>query len=1216
MLLFAAAAALDMFRARGIFRCCRQVGPRKGKERTVSTLARSRTASVLVWVLFLCSGACGLIYEVLWTRQLGLIFGNTAHSLAAVLAAFMGGLALGSYTAGRLCHRLARPFLAYGVLEVLIGLYCAALPWALSDAGPIVPVYRALYGEQGGGAGLAVVRFAISFVLLLIPTTLMGATLPVLTHFLVRSKQALGRTAGRLYAVNALGAVAGALAAGFVLLPGAGKAGTNWIAVAGNLTLGLLAVAAGAAQRVEAGKTGTDAILDGQNGVCPRFPVSAWGVKAAAWAFGVTGFAAMATQIGWTRALSLGTGSSTYAFSLIVAVFILGLSFGGWWGARAAGRSGDPLALLARVLLLIGLAGFVVSAALGFCPYLFLVLLAWGQQASWGMILLLEGLGIALLILPPTFLMGATMPLTMQVAAHSAHPAGRTVGTLYAINTLGAILGSLFGGLLLIPWLQIQSTLEMMALCYAIPGLLLFVLSASRRRPSAAAGVGLICAPLVALSAWVTPWNPQVMNAGLYLLRNPGRTQAARAGDFATAFHRDADEVLYYREGAESTVAVTRLGDEISLRVGGKPDASLRGDLSTQVNSGVVPVLLHAQGPRDALVIGLGSGVSAGSLLGQETLERVDVVEISPEVVEASWHFRSRSGLTYREQPAVWLDTPKVNVIINDGRNHLLLTPRRYDVITCEPSNPWMAGIGNLFTREAFELARLRLKPGGIMCQWLHTYRLERAHFLSVVQTFTDVFPHTQLWCVNVGVDFLLLGSDRPLSLPVARLRERLKQSGIRQALGRIAMDDECEFLACFIMDDASLRRLAAKAELHTDDRMQLEFAAPKALYIRTEGLSSALLAAEPESALDLTGLTPGERAEFLGRLDLAVSAREHARCAMDKLGYAGKHLEAAAALAPGMLWSREFLNSYAMARASELLAGQADRSFVQDPPAALRQLTEAQARWEDTPGLAAKIQGARLQNAQGLWGKGRTQDALAELERVEDPSLGVHVSLLRARLHVARGELEAALQRAREAALMGKGEAQAEATELAGRILWAQRQPGAALAFLDTMRGASWARKGPPAAALERLRGEILFELGRFPEALEAAQAAQLAQPREAKNLLVRAHAERKLGFLADAADSFRERALLSPKDFEALQDAADAALDAAEALQARQPQEAWNWLHRARRASREMTALFPGRPAGWELLARCVWRVAEAGAGPCATQAHMESPARAAGD
>jgi tetratricopeptide (TPR) repeat protein len=464
-----------------------------------------------------------------------------------------------------------------------------------------------------------------------------------------------------------------------------------------------------------------------------------------------------------------------------------------------------------------------------------------------------------------------------------------------------------------------------------------------------------------------------------------------------------------------------------------------------------------------------------------------------------------------------------------------------------------------------------------------------------VVRTFTAVFPHTQLWCVNLGTDFLLLGSDRPLTLPLVRLRERLKQPGIRQALGRVAMDDECEFLAGFLLDDAALRRLAEGAELHTDDRMQLEFGAPKALYRRTETMYGALLSAEPERVLDLTGLAPGERADFLERLDRAVSAREHTRCAMEKLGAAAKHWEAAARLAPGMLWSREYLNNETENRAAELLAGESSRTFPPDSAGALKELVEAQARWEDTSGLAAKVQNARLQHAQYLWSQGRAQETVAELERVVDPALRFPVLLLRARIHIAQGELEVAFERTREAALIGKDEEQIEALDLGGRILWAQGQPDKALGFLDAVRGIAGVRTGPGLAALERLRGEILYEMGRYTEACEAAKAAQEADSRDPRNMRIRAHAERKLGHPAAAAESFRDRALLAPQDFEALRDAAEAELAAAASLRTKEPEAARTCLYRARRLSREMTVLFPSRAAGWELLACSVLRIAE---------------------
>ncbi|MCY3020314.1 MAG: fused MFS/spermidine synthase, partial [Planctomycetota bacterium] len=329
------------------------------------------------------------------------------------------------------------------------------------------------------------------------------AAVPVLSHFLVRSRSALGRTVGTLYAINSFGAVLGAASAGFLLLPELGKAHTNWVAVGCNITLGLLAIAFGLrkgfgaplAEPMEPQMNTDEHGCEKRSGaisvnpcssvvpnaVVPNDPVSPAAVKLAILTFGVTGFAAMATQIGWTRAISLATGSSTYAFSLIVAVFILGLSLGGMWGARIAPRTPDPLELLARVLLLIGLLNLIVVVLLGYSPFLFFLLIVWGTTQSWNVLLAAEACGIALLIICPTILMGATLPLTLQVASRSGAGAGQTVGTVYAVNTLGAILGSFFGGLVILPALQIQITLELMALLYAIPGLLLFAQSRAWR---------------------------------------------------------------------------------------------------------------------------------------------------------------------------------------------------------------------------------------------------------------------------------------------------------------------------------------------------------------------------------------------------------------------------------------------------------------------------------------------------------------------------------------------------------------------------------------------------------------------------------------------------------------------------------------------------------------------------------------------------------------
>jgi spermidine synthase len=871
-----------------------------------------RTLHTATFVLFFLSGACGLVYEVLWCRQLGLIFGNTVQSLSAVLTAFMAGLALGSYLAGRLCHRLKRPLLAYGILELCIGAYCAALPWLFSDHGPIVPVYRTLYGETGSGS-LSIVRFAISLVLLLIPTTFMGATLPVLSQYLSGIKTSLGRTVGALYAVNTFGAVAGAAATGFFLLPNFGKSQTNWIAVGCNVMLGVLAINLGLRQTLGLlPAVPANAQKSQEPSAQSPEPISA-AVKMTVAAFAITGFAGMATQIAWTRAISLSTGSSTYAFSLIVSVFILGLSLGGAWAARVAPKTLDPLALLAKILLVIGLLGLAISVLLGIGPILFFFLLAWSSQSSWWVLLVAEAFGIGLIILLPTFLMGATLPLTMQVAARYRESAGRTVGTIYAVNTIGAILGSFLGGLVLLPLLTIQYTLVVAALMYAIPGLLLMgmISGVENRKPRFLA---LALVVVVAGLVCVQPWDGKIMSSGVYLLYDPRAIQLARDFHLLDALPNlnKGRELLYYKEGASATVAVVELdtpkGKDLMLSVGGKPDASSRGDMSTQIGLTLIPEMLHEKGPEDVLVIGLGSGVSVGAALAPESVKRVDVVEMSPEVVEASEKFHAYNELSY-VPTRPWLQTPKVELLINDGRNHLLLTSRRYDVIASEPSNPWMAGVGNLFTREAFELTRSCLKPGGIMCQWVHSYRLEQTDFHSIIRTFIDVYPYAQFWNVGDG-DYLLIGSETSLIQPLERLRARLREPKVAGWLSKVHYDNEAEFLSCYLVDRVFMDEMTDPARthtrVHTDDNMLLEFSAPRSLYSPVRTLRAGEFIPDPEEILKLDALSSAERESFVESLDWAVSAREHERLAMEGRGSFADHVKAALELSPQQRWAND----------------------------------------------------------------------------------------------------------------------------------------------------------------------------------------------------------------------------------------------------------------------------------------------------------------------
>ena len=928
------------------------------------SLPRIAPQQAIVWVLFLFSGICGLIYEVLWCRHLGLIFGNTVQSMSAVLTAFMAGLALGSYVGGRVCHRLTRPMMAYGILELAIGIYCAFLPWAFSAESPVIPLYRNLYGEAGGGTSLSVARFAISFVLLLIPTTFMGATLPVLSQYLVRSRAFFGRTVGALYAVNTFGAVLGAALTGFILLPVLGKANSNWLAVISNIILGTLAIVFGM-------NSSAPAHVEGDSPEAPRgadegpedsainhnpggqVPVSPLALKLAIFTFGLTGFAALTTQIGWNRAISLAMGSSTYVFSLIVSVFILGLSFGGAWGARAAEKTHDPLALLGKVLIAIGLGSIALTVLLGIGPKLLFALVALGKDAGWNWLQAFQALGIGLLIIGPTFMMGATLPLTMQVAARTDGAPGRTVGTIYAVNTVGSILGSFIGGLVILPWLEIRGTLLLMSMLYAAPGLLLYLMSKSGRdrKPRSEFTISMIAILTILAVLFGSPqWDPLTMSSGMYLLRNQTMLTAVKKGNWSEVFspnlHKDT-ELKYYNEGATATVAVTRIKEYLfapddvkdeplesnaanpvstdppviepfpqeppsryifSLTVGGKPDASSHGDMSTQLGLTLIPVLLHEK-PESVLVIGLGSGASAGAALAPDSVKNVDVVEMSPEVVEASFFFAPFTGLAYKARPGrdrYWLDTPRLNLIVNDARNHLLLTSKKYDVIASEPSNPWLAGVGNLFTQEAFQLSHDHLNPGGVMCQWIHSYSLEETDFFSIARTFGAVYKHMQLWCVNRR-DFLLIGADAPIRMDILKLRARMAQKNVKPLLESIRFDSEEEFAACFMSTDSELRNIVKGAPLHTDDNMNLEFSTPKALYNTLQQLRSTQFEPDPESLVDLNTLPAGERRATGERLDFAASGREHTRCAFEHAGNRIDHWVKALALAPKQFWAVEY---------------------------------------------------------------------------------------------------------------------------------------------------------------------------------------------------------------------------------------------------------------------------------------------------------------------
>ncbi|HYF51586.1 MAG TPA: fused MFS/spermidine synthase [Planctomycetota bacterium] len=1147
-----------------------------------------------IWTLFLLSGACALIYEVLWCRQLGLVFGNTVHSLSAVLTSFMGGLALGSFVAGRVCHRLKRPLLVYGVLELAIGVYCSLLPWAFSDSGPLVPMYQALYGETGSSS-LAITRFAVSFVLMLIPTTFMGATLPILAQYLVRSNQSMGRTVGTLYAVNTLGAVLGAAAAGFILLPALGKIGTNFVAVAFNAILALSAIVVG--WRAVTPPNMMQVLTEHNRQKASQSaaaPIPSSVVRFAVLAFGVTGFAAMATQIGWTRAISLGTGSSTYAFSLIVSVFIMGLSLGGWWGSRIASKAPDVVKTLAFVLLAIGMICMALAALLGLGPLMFYFLLAWGTDPgsggmSWSLLLAIQALGIALLIIVPTFLMGATMPLTLQVAAaDSSRNAGRTVGNVYAINTVGSILGSFLGGLVVLPFLEIQTTLQTMALLYALPGIVLLTMSAGWAMPRTRA-IAAVLALAVAAGCVAPRWQPNVMSAGMFLLRDTGAVKAAREWRFNEAVPNLDREILYYREGAAATVAVARVAGNISLSVGGKPDASSGGDMSTQIGLTLVPAVLHPA-PKEILVIGQGSGVSAGAARARDGVQRVDIVEMSREVITGSSWFAQHNELVYDDvmTERAWLNTPGVETLINDGRNHLLLTSRKYDLIASEPSNPWMAGVGNLFTREAFQLSKERLKPGGIMCQWIHSYALDESHVYSIIRTFGEVFPHIQLWWINKG-DYLIVGSESPLTIPIRELRHRLKEPGVQRWLQRVRLDTEEEFVAGFMQHDDALRRKAKDSPLHTDDNMLLEFSAPRALYGASQSFGASQLAPLVDQIVDLDGLSTAERSDFIRRMDLAVAAREHLILSLGFANVGSEHMDQAAIYAPYQFFASFHLETRKFGELRRAIRRLNRRGIPWGLEQALYTIDDGldhvnEPRWAEV----------LLKRAAELRLDGKHDEALAALAQIDDPRAAGRKELVRATVFSVQKKYDEALAIVEQVARSGHN--QLACAEVAAMILMEAGRCGDAIASLLTVLNNPAAQSDELTQPLWKLLAESCLALTDYAGAQRAADVALRLKNNDPGVFKVLSRLNLSLNKHSEAVSYARRRLIMAAADPEALHDLAAAVLAHAESTPPAEKRAQLSRLCSARRFSRMLITWKPNDVSGWTLFTRVLARLAKA--------------------
>ncbi len=802
----------------------------------------------LLGVGFFFSGATSLLLEVAWSKELSYLLGNSLFAVSTVIAAFMAGLGLGSHIAGRLGSRIENSLLTYARLQVGIAVLGAlSIPFFRA----LPPVFAALSDALAPNPPLfLLIRFVVVFLALLPAVVLMGMTLPVVVGATARADREDGREAGRFYGLNTMGAVAGTWAAAFVLIPALGLMRSTWVAAAIDISVAMLAFSLARS----AGPRSAGPTLDTTSGVAseatpakdgaPR-PTSRQRLLLIVTA--LSGAVALALEVAWFRVLGLTFGPSVYAFSAMLGTYLLGVGFGSWLAGRWATSKRRGWGVILGLEAWIGLSALAVLPLLNALPDLYAGLFVQSSGLPGLAALAVPQIACsAVLLLAPCLAMGALFPflvLAFQQSGDAAAPETH-VGRLYLSNTFGGIVGSLAAGFLLIPSLGVISTLVLGSFLSLLLAAALAVsefLDTRQTRAPILAAAGLVAGCL--FFALAPDWEIGRSNLGLYRDLYAGQDKGESR----------SEQLIFHEEGLNTSVAVFRSLGTASLHVAGKPDASTGpGDVLTQSLLGHLPILF-AQDPDDVLVVGYGSGMTAGAALAYPEVRSLDVLEIESGVIAASEFFHS-----INENP---LDDPRCRLIVEDGRTQLRYSDKRYGVITSEPSNPWMSGVSNLFTREFYQSVREHLTPGGIFAQWVQNYDLSDEAVSVILATLVDVFPHAVVFQTNPW-DYIILASEQALSLPEARTSKRLQSPSVQAWRSRIHWHEPEDLAFFLVAGETTTREVAASApNLHTDDEPWLEHKAPLEM-IRakadSEVRTNLARTAAPRRLADLTQIFRG----------------------------------------------------------------------------------------------------------------------------------------------------------------------------------------------------------------------------------------------------------------------------------------------------------------------------------------------------------------------
>lgn len=780
-----------------------------------------------IYLMFFLSGAAALIYQVVWVRSLTLIFGGSHLAVTAVLSIFMAGLAIGGYSLGKYVDRMSKPLRLYGFLELGIALFAGVFII-------LIKLYPSVYimlaqGRDDQPLYLFFIRILFSVVALIIPTTLMGGTLPVLSRFVSWQPRNLRKYLSFLYGFNTFGAVCGATFAGFYLLRFYSISTALSVAILTNVFIGMAAIAMqNRAAKVLSPDEGEEndelaAATSADNSYQKRVE-NLLPLKLVLWGIGVSGFCALGYEVLWTRILVVVVGASVYGFTVMLAAFLTGIALGsGAYGLFPAIfktkdiKTEGSIFWFGIVQIAIGVTAFLVTFYIRDLPDNSIRLLncfqAFGKEFF--RVKMWSNFALAFLyMLVPAFFMGLAFPLAGRIHAEYKKAIGGAVGEVLAYNTIGAILGAAISGFLMIYLFGIERSLLMIIVINVGIGLLVLVSLNNNK----GLNWGISCALLISLLVLALNDTAfRIWDTKYFAIFENNRPEAFSTPQMA----RDAlanTDVLYYAEGAEAIVSSVKLkGGDQSFITNGRVEASSHLQAQQcQFTLGHLPMLLN-KNPKSVLVVGTGSGMTLGATSVHPSVEKITLVEIEPKVLGVARTFEAYNHHV--------LDNPKLKILFNDGRNFLLTTKEKFDVITADPIHPWFRGAGYLYTSEYFKLVAEHLKQGGIACQWLPIYELTPKDVKTVVRTFGEHFQYMMLWLTHYDAE--IIGSNSPIIIDEAELDRRIAEPGIYENLKRVMMGSATNFLSYFVMGTAGMRQFCQGGIVNTDDNLYLEFSAP-----------------------------------------------------------------------------------------------------------------------------------------------------------------------------------------------------------------------------------------------------------------------------------------------------------------------------------------------------------------------------------------------------